>query len=614
MKHSIRFILSPSLPVRQRLRALSLTVRLSAVLWTAGVVHAQQMPEPHVLPPVWGQADILRTVSDTRVRTYVTASRIVWKSTDNPSYIRDTEYLLKRGTGQSVLGSEDVCRLISDEKERPAILLDFGKELQGGIRIVTGQGPKNTPVNVRVRFGESVSEAMCDIDGENGASNDHAMRDFTLSLPWLGVVEAGNSGFRFARIDLLDANTELQLKEVSAVFVHRDIPFRGSFRCDDERLNQIWNTGAYTVYLNMQEYLWDGIKRDRLVWLGDMHPEVMAVSTVFGYDPVVPKSLDLIRDATPVPKWMNGISSYSLWWIIIHRDWYYYQGDNAYLAEQKQYLAQLVNHLLTKIDENGQERLDGMRFLDWPSSENQQGVSAGLQALLTMAMDCGGELFTILQDAGMAAKCNAAAALLRRYRPAHNQSKQGASLMALTGLMDAQKANREVISVGGSRNFSTFYGYYMLRAMAKAGDYTNALNRIREYWGGMLDLGATTFWEDFDLEWMKNAARIDEFVSADKVDVHRSYGNYCYRYYRHSFCHGWASGPTSWLSEYVLGVQVVEPGCRVVRIKPALGDLQWVEGTFPTPYGILKIRHDRQSDGSIKSDIEAPVGVSVLRD
>ena len=52
----------------------------------------------------------------------------------------------------------------------------------------------------------------------------------------------------------------------------------------------------------MQEYLWDGNKRDRLVWLGDMHPEVMTVNTVFGYNEVVPKSLDLIRDVTPLSR------------------------------------------------------------------------------------------------------------------------------------------------------------------------------------------------------------------------------------------------------------------------------------------------------------------------
>lgn len=83
--------------------------------------------------------------------------------------------------------------------------------------------------------------------------------------------------------------------------------------------------------------------------------------------------------------------------------------------------------------------------------------------------------------------------------------------------------------------------------------------------------------------------------------------------FRHSLCHGWASGPTSWLSEYVLGVQVVEPGCRVVRITPHLGDLEWVEGTFPTPYGVITIRHEKGADGKVRSRIDAPSEVKVVR-
>src|SRR3546814_6617932 len=110
---------------------------------------------------------------------------------------------------------------------------------------------------------------MSDIDTVNGATNDHAMRDFIVELPWLGALEVGNSGFRFVRIDLVDPNVELLLKEARAVFIYRDIPYLGSFKCNDDRLNEIWETGAYTVHLNMQQYLWDGIKRDRLVWVGE---------------------------------------------------------------------------------------------------------------------------------------------------------------------------------------------------------------------------------------------------------------------------------------------------------------------------------------------------------
>jgi hypothetical protein len=129
----------------------------------------------------------------------------------------------------------------------------------------------------------------------------------------------------------------------------------------------------------------------------------------------------------------------------------------------------------------------------------------------------------------------------------------------------------------------------------------------------MLDIGATTFWEDFNIDWLKNAGRIDEIVPDGKVDVHATYGDYCYKGFRHSFCHGWAAGPTPWLTEQVLGISILEPGCKVIKISPHLGNLQWVEGTFPTPFGLIKVRHDKQPDGTIKSKIDAPKTVKIIR-
>jgi alpha-L-rhamnosidase len=79
-----------------------------------------------------------------------------------------------------------------------------------------------------------------------------------------------------------------------------------------------------------------------------------------------------------------------------------------------------------------------------------------------------------------------------------------------------------------------------------------------------------------------------------------------------SLAHGWASGPTSWLSEHVLGVQVAEPGGKTLRIRPNLGDLTFVEGTFPTPLGVVKLHHTRLPDGSVKSDVEAPSGIRLV--
>ena len=564
------------------------------------------------LPPVC--RNVVKSVQfDNRIRAYISPARILWKQATGDAVLTNEQYLLESGNGQSELNQTHLCHLSNGKTGQVSILLDFGCELQGGLQIVTGQSASKE-VKVRLRFGESASEAMCDIDGKNGATNDHAIRDLTLALPWLGVSEYGNTGFRFVRIDLMGENADLLLKEVRACFVYRDIPYKGSFQCDNERLNKIWMAGAYTVHLNMQGYLWDGVKRDRLVWVGDMNPEVMTIRSVFGYNEVVPKSLDLIRDETPIPQWMSGISSYSIWWLITQYDWYLYCGNKEYLQKQHSYMVSLLNLLISKIDKSGKEKLNGNRFLDWPSSKNKQGVNAGLQALMVMAMNVGEKLSLNLDDVSMAKKCKDAAIELHKYVPADcNQSKQAAALMALAGIMDPKQANDEVIAVNGAKDFSTFYGYYMLKAMAKAGNYKGAMDIISEYWGAMLDLGATTFWEDFNMEWVPNAARIDELVPEGKTDVHKTYGDFCYKGYRHSFCHGWASGPTSWLSEYVLGVKILKPGCKEVLIEPHLGNLKWVKGTYPTPYGVIKIFHKKMTDGKVISTISAPKEVKIIR-
>lgn len=547
------------------------------------------------------------------VRKFLTPTRIVWTSDQSGKSVLNPEVLLKPGTGQAVLNTDKGFILKSSTTEFPMIILDFGKEIQGGLELVTSINNNKKMGKIRIRFGESVSETKSNV-GENGATDEHSLRDFTVQLPWLGRLEVGNSGFRFVSIQLVDPEVILEITEVSAIFSYRDIPYLGSFKCNDERLNQIWMTGAYTVHLNMQDYLWDGIKRDRLVWVGDLHPEVMAVNAVFGYNEVVPKSLDLIRNLTPLPGWMNGLSSYSMWWILIHKDWYKYQGNLDYLKEQKEYLFALLKLLSTKIDDSGKEILEGGRFLDWPSSENKPAIHAGLQSLMVLTFQAGTELSETLGDQHMVELCHTTALRLRKHIPEFNDSKQAAALLALSGLVSPQKANSEILAKDGVHKMSTFYGYYMLNARAQAGDYQGAIDNIREYWGSMLELGATTFWEDFDIDWMKNANRIDEPIAEGKIDVHSTYGGYCYKGLRHSFCHGWASGPTSWLSEYVLGVQVVQPGCKILKIEPHLGDLLWVEGAFPTPFGVVRIRHDKMPDGHIKSKIDAPKGVKVIKE
>lgn len=556
--------------------------------------------------------DKTTTRRDNRVRDYYPAKRIVWVSDKTDKAVISVESLLQSGNGQADLVGNNVCKIINSETDINSILFDFGKEIHGGIEIVTAQWKGKGSRKVRVRFGESVSEAMSELGDESTAQNDHAIRDMEVLLPWLGKKEIGNTGFRFVRIDFLDPNSTLLLKEVNAISIYRDIPYLGSFESNDTLLNTIWQTGAYTVHLNMQGFLWDGIKRDRLVWIGDTHPEVMTINSVFGYNEVVPKSLDLIRDITKLPDWMNGISSYSMWWLMVHYEWYKYQGDLNYLKEQKTYMSELLIHLCKMVDENGNEHLNGNRFLDWPSSEDTLAVDAGYHALLKMTLEKGAEMCTVLEDETTADLCNEKVRLMLKVKPNPADSKQAAALLCLADILPKKEASN-LITTDGAKNFSTFYGYYMLQALAKSGEYNKSLAIIREYWGGMLALGATTFWEDFNLDWVDNVGRIDELPTEFKNDIHADYGDYCYKGLRHSFCHGWASGPTAWLTEHVLGFEVLEAGCKKVKINPHLGDLTWVKGSLPTPYGVIEVEHKKGKNGKVISTVKAPNEIEIVK-
>ena len=176
-----------------------------------------------------------------------------------------------------------------------------------------------------------------------------------------------------------------------------------------------------------------------------------------------------------------------------------------------------------------------------------------------------------------------------------------------------RRPNRDGLSQNPAAGLTPFLGYHVLEARALAGDHAGALSLIRQYWGAMIDLGATTFWEDFDLDWVAGSGRIDEVPPPDLRDIH--------------------AGPRS---EHPAR-PVVEPLPRLVggpdrlaqsprpggsspsspaagrsRIRPNLGDLTRASGEVPTPLGSIRVDHRRQPDGSVVTNYQAPAGVEVV--
>lgn len=536
-----------------------------------------------------------KEIYQPRVEYFVPQRVVLDENCENSSQI------LEEMPRQVILFGENPCLTI---KKGGYIVLDFGVELQGGVIITLPEVVNDS--HLRIVFGESVSEAMSNI-GEKNATNDHAFRDTVIPVTSWQTFRCGTTGFRFVKLEALD--NDINISGIQAVLECRDVTYTGEFECDNQLLNKIWEVGAYTVRLNMQEYLWDGIKRDRIVWVGDMHPEVSTILSVFGNNEVIRKSLDFISKYTPCDKWMNSMPSYNLWWLKIQHDYYMWSGDLEYLKGQKDYICDMTKHILSFVNPDGTHNIDFM-FIEWNSCDTEY-EKAGFQAMLAIGLMSTKYILEILGEDELSKKCESVACAVKTHIYPYSGNKQVAAMLSLADIVDAEKISNEVIKPGGEHGLSTFWGYYTLQALAKSGDTGDALDIICKYWGKMLEMGATTFWEDFDVKWTENAARIDEVVPAGKKDIHGDFGKFCYEGFRHSLCHGWASGPTAFLSKQVLGINVKEPGFKKVEIQPDLGGLSWAKGKIPTPYGEICVEH-RMKNGEIETKVSAPEEIDVI--
>lgn len=475
------------------------------------------------------------------------------------------------------------------------VLLDFGKEMAGGVRIITravdhGTGGKGT--NVRITFGESVSEACSDIGFKN-ARNDHSTRDMTVYIPSMSDLEFGQTGYRFVRIELLD-DLDWDILNIWGSCALPDLEQEAKIVTNDPLLNQIIETAAYTLKLNFQNgYIWDGIKRDRLVWCGDLHPEILTSLYIFGKTSNIPNCLNFLRDNTLPGQWINNIPSYSAWWVVNLCDYVRFTGETEYFEKNYDYAEEILRQFDGLIDEDGTMHLSGY-FLDWPSKDTPD-APAGVAALLYWAAE---KYLTH-----------------KEYAPARNMMKKLAASRNLDASMKQIRAfqvmaggdmtgARELLEDGCAKGMSTFLSYYILTGTAMTGS-TEMLNMLREYYGGMLSRGATSFWEDFDIDWLEGSSRIDELPAPGEKDLHGDFGKFCYTQFRHSLCHGWSSGVLAFIIEHIVGLQVGQ-GYREVSVNPHSLGLTDVDASFPTPYGTLSI-HTHNG----KTEVEVPEGITL---
>jgi len=141
--------------------------------------------------------------------------------------------------------------------------------------------------------------------------NHHGMHDLPLKLAPMGETCFGTTGFRFVRIDNTDPRISIHLLECSARIPQYDIPPAGSFECSDPLLNDIFRAFRRTVDNCMCPLITDGAKRDKLVWMGDLFPEIRAVCAIYGNHPAVPATLDFLLNESAGTAIFNNMEVYT---------------------------------------------------------------------------------------------------------------------------------------------------------------------------------------------------------------------------------------------------------------------------------------------------------------
>ncbi|WP_163539910.1 amylo-alpha-1,6-glucosidase [Gracilibacillus sp. YIM 98692] len=469
-------------------------------------------------------------------------------------------------------------------------LVDFGKETFGYLQLngITGKS------KVTVYYGESKTEAQ---DREHSVLLDQVNVDGTVDS---NFTFTKSRAFRYVLI--VPDSKEFTFESIQMHYEYLPVQYRSHFRSSNERLNKIWDTSMYTFHLNTREFFFDGIKRDRWVWSGDAYQSFLMNYYSF-YDPdVVKRTLIALRGKDPIVTHINTILDYSLYWFNGIYDYYLYTGDVEFVKTQYENMVSLMDFCLDRRNEEGfmEGKQEDWVFVDWSDIDNRGEVST-IQILLSRSLETMSLVAVMVDDHERASIYKREAKELRkktidlfwdaekgglvhhRYQgELKDKITKYPNMFALMfGYFNDDQKNKvkeQVMLNPDVQAIKTPYmRFFELAALCEVGEHRFVLNEMLDYWGGMLDLGATTFWEEYDPTQSGN----------------EHYQMYDMKYGK-SLCHAWGASPIYLIGKYFLGVRPLKPGYEVYEVEPQLGGLEWFEGTLPVGNGEVDIYMDRE--------------------
>lgn len=459
------------------------------------------------------------------------------------------------------------------------IRIDFGVESAGWLEIESD----DLSGSIEMSISEYNEPAIVNIGAESRIKTKTPVRYGNIYR--LELNSELYEGVRFGWIHVKRFLQPWHIKGIRLVCQVKPVNYTGSFSCSDSMLTRIWYTGAYVVKLNLLEDYFSAIlmdRGDRYSWTGDAHPaQACSLYAFSNYDFV---KTNLQRTANE----NNNIESYSLYWVLSLIDYYMATGDNTFLenyianVQAKLSHGQTVYHSAAGLGFFGWDERLGAGFENPDIEETRLAygmlfIRACLEFSEAMKHDGRNDLYNYYNNLA-----NQEINTLRTDKQWVNRLGLHASADALNaGFPDGSEQAAifsRVFSQPQQRlSYSPFNQYFIIQALGNMNRYNEAIHSVKEYWGGQIEYGGTTFFEVFRPDWN------DELGENNAVP-----NNQCgYT----SLAHPWGAGVTEWLTENILGIKPTKPGFKTFDVLPHLGSqLTWVSGKVVTPHGTIEAR------------------------
>lgn len=446
------------------------------------------------------------------------------------------------------------------------VILDFGEHLVGyvTINIAPVGSPPDAPLHLKLTFGEMPIEVAEDFSTYNGVISSGWLQEEVVHMDILpGILKLERRySFRYMKVEVLATSPKYKVqfqKVVCKNVSSADLTTVSKLEHSDEMLQRMDQVSIKTLVDCMQEVFEDGPKRDRRLWLGDLRLQALANYATVKNNDLVKRCLYLFA-GTPDDQGRLAANlfiqpsviaddtyfiDYSLFFMDTLVDYFHETNDLVTLTDLWSIAFKQIENSLQFLDSNYLFKGEGFfAFIDWAEGLHKETATQGILIyVMKKAISVAHlvnkshkllleETIPLLVEASKKYLWDSEKQLFVSG-PTKQISYASQVWMVLAGVLSAQKAKETLEKLPSTEAIepATPYMYHhLVEAYLVAGDRESALDRMKTYWGGMLEDGADTFWELYN----------------PKNKSFSPYGHHLIN----SYCHAWSCTPTYLIRKY----------------------------------------------------------------